>query len=35
MQEDLAIHPDGKKIVAVGSAQNGNAGGLAIVRIIP
>ena len=32
--EDLVIQPDGK-IVAVDSAQNGNAGGLAIVRIIP
>jgi len=32
--EDLAIQPDGK-IVAVGSAQNGSGGGLAIVRIVP
>lgn len=32
--EDLAVQPDGK-IVAVGSAQNGAGGGLAIVRIMP
>jgi uncharacterized delta-60 repeat protein len=31
---DVAIQPDGK-IVAVGSAVNGNGGGLGMVRIIP